>query len=334
MAKKPREPLETSKHGGWFTGEPRGYESVVLIHGILGDQIGTWGDFPHLLEIDNDLPKLDILLWGYETGAFFGFRYLSIEQEANRLMSGLEAQLTHGEPFVFVAHSMGGLIALQGITENILGEAEDHPPVEDLALVTLYATPLGGSFWANLLYPVLFWLPRLTVARQVGALTTIGFVSRLAKRCKNLIDCVDVPQRTKGRRMTVRSVQGLHDSIVGSRSAVGTFAHAPRAHALANGHGTIKLPRHHRDDRYRVLKVDLARKLRQRLYDLAVEASGEAGLRGARARQRIARQYSRQLEVCALVASGGKNPSDIQRKEAMTLFINVAASEVWTPEVC
>lgn len=51
-----------------YLGDWRGIDAVVFVHGIGGDFLETWGAFPELLASDPELPELDILLWGYQTG--------------------------------------------------------------------------------------------------------------------------------------------------------------------------------------------------------------------------------------------------------------------------
>lgn len=51
--------------------EPRlATDTVVFVHGLIGDIVKTWGRFPELLRTDPDLPKLDVLMCGYQ--AFSG----------------------------------------------------------------------------------------------------------------------------------------------------------------------------------------------------------------------------------------------------------------------
>jgi len=54
---------QVSRESTWWDKDNKDCDAVVFIHGILGDQIGTRGHFPALLQDDPDLPKLAILHW-------------------------------------------------------------------------------------------------------------------------------------------------------------------------------------------------------------------------------------------------------------------------------
>ena len=51
-----------------FFGAQDDLDTVVFVHGLGGHFRKTWKMFPELLASDPDLPKLDIFLWGYDSG--------------------------------------------------------------------------------------------------------------------------------------------------------------------------------------------------------------------------------------------------------------------------
>lgn len=63
-------PIQPGERMKWYSPPQRHLDTVVFVHGILGHYVRTWGEFPKLLAEDEELPELDILLWGYRTGWF------------------------------------------------------------------------------------------------------------------------------------------------------------------------------------------------------------------------------------------------------------------------
>ena len=57
----------------YYCGKKGDLDTVVFVHGLGGNHQKTWKKFPALLKSDPDLPNIDVLLWGYKTGAISAF---------------------------------------------------------------------------------------------------------------------------------------------------------------------------------------------------------------------------------------------------------------------
>jgi len=75
----PGAPQQPGRRMKWYAWPPKHVDTVVFVHGILGNYITTWGKFPKPLSEDEDLPELDILLWGSRTGLFARNHELHLE---------------------------------------------------------------------------------------------------------------------------------------------------------------------------------------------------------------------------------------------------------------
>ena len=165
--------------------EQQHVDTVVFVHGILGNETGTWGEFPHLLHTDRDLPKLDILCWGYRSDVV-PRRYQDIETEGEALISDLETLVEEGNDLYLVGHSMGGLVILKGLVNRIRNEHGSTHPVNAVRWITLYSSPLLGSAVANVVsftisaIPVLRQLMKWLPGNQLYDLRRGDFVEQLA----------------------------------------------------------------------------------------------------------------------------------------------------------
>jgi hypothetical protein len=84
---------------------------VVFIHGWTGDALETWKQYPRLMCNDERFAAFDVVSIGYPT--LLDNRGFTIAQTAAWIFGGLRDQtkLRDGERLIFVAHSMGGLVA-------------------------------------------------------------------------------------------------------------------------------------------------------------------------------------------------------------------------------
>ena len=117
--------------------------AVVFIHGIFGDALDTWTstsgvrffDLLHQSELGS---QLDIYAFGYTSDMFKGGS-LSIDEAARSLHQYFQFhKLLDYDHIVVVAHSMGGLVAMQELTSHI-------DLAKKVPLMVLYATPQEGS---------------------------------------------------------------------------------------------------------------------------------------------------------------------------------------------
>lgn len=122
---------------------PRSPVAVVFIHGIFGDGIQTWtnpsgGRFFDYLEQSEYGDRLDVYAFGFNSRMFESGSD-SIDEAARALHQFLQRdEILEYERVVVVAHSMGGLVAMQELTS--------HPEeAAKVPLMVFYATPQEGS---------------------------------------------------------------------------------------------------------------------------------------------------------------------------------------------
>lgn len=126
-----------------YQADPHKPVAVVFVHGIFGDTLDTWTNasgtrFFDLLHQSAFGSQLDIYAFGYTSKMFEGGS-LSIDEAARSLHQYLQFHgLTDYDQIVFVAHSMGGLVAMQEITSHTDLAAK-------VPLMVLYATPQQGA---------------------------------------------------------------------------------------------------------------------------------------------------------------------------------------------
>jgi len=328
---------QVSREATWWDKDNKDYDAVVFVHGILGDQIGTWGHFPALLHDDPDLPKLAILHWGYKSALVPG-RYHDIALESQGLTSDLRLLTHEGEAIHLVAHSMGGLIALRSLTQAAASRRARAHPIDSVSLVTLYATPLQGSALAKLIMGQVSkrrWLTfasRFLPRRQLEDLQPIGFVDELQSDIRQYLTPVDLEAETSETRVTVQVVVGKDDDAVTIDSAEGPFDGDPETLLLEGTHSTVKLPDHLEDVRYISLKQNLVRKLSHRLHGWArTWRDGGTATASRMAAVRVAEQYESQLGECFELCFGGRYLTAAEEDAVFTTFLDFAAGDTHSP---
>jgi hypothetical protein len=134
-------------------------DAVIFVHGLHGHFRKTWPLLPELLHSDPDLPQLDVILWGYRASMFPGV--LRLPAVGRALMSFVRDMTpTHSHLF-FVGHSMGGLVILQGLTQEAVDGRATKRPAGVTRHVVLYATPVNGSAVASAVRNTVGRLPRI-----------------------------------------------------------------------------------------------------------------------------------------------------------------------------
>ncbi len=119
--------------------------AVVFIHGLFGDTDGTWTDeknghsfFEYVKAAPGIGDKVDVFAFGF-TSKMVGGGSLDVREASNKLYDHLRFHgLMQYDTIVFVAHSMGGLVAMRTVISN--PELSEKTP-----LMVLYATPQEGA---------------------------------------------------------------------------------------------------------------------------------------------------------------------------------------------
>lgn len=139
---------------GWVDrAEPQHRIALVFVHGIFGSTRGTWTggngeSFFRLLKKDARLaPQVDTYAFGFSSNIMSGGS-LDIREAANKLQSYLTpAGVLDYHAIVFVGHSMGGLVIMRYLANNL----DSHPELaEKVPLIVLFSAPMEGAQVAQL----------------------------------------------------------------------------------------------------------------------------------------------------------------------------------------
>jgi pimeloyl-ACP methyl ester carboxylesterase len=283
----PSASLQPGRRMKWYRAPPKHVDTVVFVHGILGDYITTWGQFPKLLAEDDDLPELDILLWGYRTGIFA--RNHELHLEGGHLATTLESLIQPPSDIVLVGHSMGGLIILKALVDRMKGGFAQMPPCQLVVWISLFATPLSGTWLAGLANALVAMPIRKisSLYKHLLALSRGSFVDELMEEVHPHIynPNADSPRH---RKIPIRIIAASRDSAVDKTDrdfALARYTNPP-ALQLDETHGSVKLPPHAGDLRYKVLVRDL-----HQGFARTFRALSEAAFSGASEQERSAALY-------------------------------------------
>ncbi|KAL3448019.1 Alpha/Beta hydrolase protein [Aspergillus insuetus] len=132
---------------------------VVFIHGLTGNRETTWTDketkvfWPGAL-LPNDIPDARILTFGYDADIVHFLSTASQNRIGNHAQNFInvlsqlrEKSETIDRPIIFVAHSLGGLMALLSSKNSAEGHLQHI--VECTVGITFLGTPHCGSDLAN-----------------------------------------------------------------------------------------------------------------------------------------------------------------------------------------
>jgi pimeloyl-ACP methyl ester carboxylesterase len=242
----------------WYERPQQNVDTVVFVHGILGHHVKTWGKFPKFLAEDDDLPRLDILLWGYRTG--YLKRHHELHLEGGHLVTTLEGLIRPENDIVLVGHSMGGLIILKGLIDRMIGGFAQTAPCHAVTRISLIATPLNGVWLAGLARRWLALPLRLlgTLHKHLHALARGDFVDKLMTEVRRRI-YQPAAENAHHRKIPIQIIAATRDRALDQENR--DFALAPYQdpppRQLDETHGSVKLPPHTGDLRYKLLFNDL-----------------------------------------------------------------------------
>ena len=119
---------------------------VVFLHGLGGDAVGTWAQFPVLLRKEKDVTSRygEIDSWQYATSALGATRSLS--EIAHELTNFLNAKIASNafDEIAFITHSQGGLLARRYLA-NVLLEPRHARKITPVFRLLTFATPHWGA---------------------------------------------------------------------------------------------------------------------------------------------------------------------------------------------
>lgn len=238
-----------------FVGSQRHLDTVVFVHGILfGHYKKTWKRFAKLLPGDPDLPRLDLMLWGYDTGVIKG---RSIDLNGERLTTDLRVRVNRPDSSIaLVGHSLGGLVILRALTTQMKRKLAETAPCVQVKQIITFGTPLNGHWVGRVARS--FFLFKLLLNQQARDLCRETFCRELISDVEKHIFSpeLDGPQ---SRRIPIRLNIGNQDKVVtvNDRSAALAQFADPPPNEFDGTHSSIKDPETRHDLRYRVLQNDL-----------------------------------------------------------------------------
>jgi pimeloyl-ACP methyl ester carboxylesterase len=116
---------------------------IVLVHGLTGHRLSTWKEksskgFVELFTQDTQVEDFDVFSFGYRTSYWRG---APINNAAVQLANALN-ELAQKRPYqiVFIAHSMGGLVCMRYILDQL-----DRGMIPPITGLLLYGTPITGT---------------------------------------------------------------------------------------------------------------------------------------------------------------------------------------------
>jgi alpha-beta hydrolase superfamily lysophospholipase len=252
---------------------PQTSDAVVFVHGLGGHFGRSWGQFPTLICSDTDLPKIDVLRWGYN--ATPGPGTAGVAPESKRLMSDLRENLQHAEHVFFVAHSLGGLTVLEGIRHELECGRARRIPARAVDHIVLYATPAMGVAAATLVKHIAKTLPgcEALCGAYIQELSSGAFVNSLIRE---ILERVYRPKIEHGdenskKQIPITACVATRDVWVERTSAEGIFSEPPPVY-LDWGHVNVKLPVSSSDRRYVPVRNVLSAHFSKWFHELALRA--------------------------------------------------------------
>lgn len=154
-----------------------GLVDVVFIHGLTGDSKASWtSSDSHEAEgtywplwLANDIPGIDIHALGYPASIFAHWAKgeMGLFERAKAVLEYMASRDFGAKPIVFIAHSLGGLLAKQVIRTGIENlNARWNSIGQACKVVFFIATPHSGASLAALLK---FTVPKL-ISKHVDTL--------------------------------------------------------------------------------------------------------------------------------------------------------------------
>lgn len=331
-----------SPESNWCHRSEEGMDTIVFVHGILGDSLDTWGEFPNLLHSDPELPMLDILCWGYKSG-WVPCQYKDIESESQGLVTDLLDQVQEDKPVYLVAHSMGGLVTLKGVTSLSEEHQDTAALLDSIKMITLYATPLKGSAVANLVSwvvhsnPLTFAMKFVLPGPHLSALRKGKFVNDLLKEVNDKLDRVDIYENAPNNKLTIQACVAKRDRLVSKRSGIGPFQSSPQWRYLEGDHSSCKLPTTYTHQAYKVLKNNLAKKINLSFRYLCTRATDGAidTIDRKMALRQLVEQYDVLIKRCVRESYPNiDEPTERQRRGVLRNLIAIGKKGSRTPEEC
>ena len=130
--------------GGYIDRDFHRKEVIVFVHGVTGDAKDTWTNdttktyWPSLLRTDPTFAEANVWVFSYFSPKLKDAQ--NVEELATKLGDEIRSQdvLMSHEKVYFIAHSMGGLIIREMLTEQL-------PSPAKVPLIYFFGTPSAGA---------------------------------------------------------------------------------------------------------------------------------------------------------------------------------------------
>ena len=136
--------IRTEQLRDWVEQDPQRDKLIVFVHGFNSNKNDAWGQFPALLQGDDNFKDFNIHRFGYPT-KLCG-TVADIGSQGQLLASFLETIFTSEQPkyrqVVLVGHSIGGLVILHALVK-LEGDSREPLRNQDLKVLT-FGTPYIG----------------------------------------------------------------------------------------------------------------------------------------------------------------------------------------------
>lgn len=290
-----------------FIGDQDHVDTVVFVHGIVfGHYRNTWKNIFQLLPRDKELPKLDILAWGYESGVVRGE---DIPHDGERLSSHLRTLIRAENSIVLVGHSLGGLVILQSLCRQMQdGRALDRPCCQTEYIV-LFGTPLNGHWFAKLIKKI---IPiKHFINKQFRSLGNSNYCNQIIDTTQSSI-YAPKNEGLYSKRIPIQLNIGTKDKVVSSEDRKNVLAkyQNPQARLVDGNHSTIKEPPTMNEIRYRNIKEDIQEGILVTFVRLSEKYMGVDQLEKDHAWAEIIRRYEKIARYCV----GKIFPINLQKK--------------------
>lgn len=253
--------------------------TVIFVHGLIGDPKKTWGRFPELLRKDRQLPVLNIRSFGYKT-KLFGFWCPGLETVCRHLATAVSPLPVRDDESIFlIGHSMGGLVILGCLVEEMEAERAQEAPVRHVSRIWLFATPVDRKAFSYVVQAAIKGLRRVRWlwSSQLMALAEGDFIENLMSRVHERLysPAIAPGEETSKRKITVEAHVGEEDPFSRIESMQFHFPNPPpREHPRS--HKSLKKPENEQDPIYEYVKADIAKDLQEEFYVLCRRcAAGE-----------------------------------------------------------